>query len=146
MTVVASGPRQGLIDVVRREDTEGHRHAGIAHHVEDTVGDPITHVVEVGRATADHGTETDHGVVATARRQPTGRQRKLERTRDPGDVLIVARRAAPGQLGERALEQPHADQVVEARDHEGETLAGRIRRCLVDPHPSSPVAPTVPRT
>ena len=82
--------REGLVDRVRRENTEADGHIAALHKVAQAVRHAFADVVEVRRAAADHGAEGDKGV-------------------DP----VISNRLEDMQLSNITNERKHARKAVE---------------------------------
>src|SRR5579875_3941814 len=82
----------------------------------------------MGRRTADHGSQTEDGVISRRSREPLCDDRDLERAWYPGHIDILLPNAVPDQAIHGAGEEPGGDKLVEPRDHDRKTepLANQV--------------------
>ena len=88
-----------LLDGVRRQYAERHRHAGVLRDARESAGALAGDVVEMRRRALDHGAERDDRVVALAERQLARDERQVERAGRAHDLdLLVARAVSPQRV------------------------------------------------
>ena len=90
VSCLCAGTFDGLFDVLCSNDAEHYRNACREGNLSDAFGNLIADVVVVAGSSADHCTQTDHGIVLAAFSHLGGDERDLKRTRDPCymDVLF----------------------------------------------------------
>ncbi len=82
VTVLASGPFQGLVDGIGGENPKENRDLPLESGLGDSPSCRFGYEFEVWGLAADHGAETDDGIVITASRQHPCGLGNLERARN----------------------------------------------------------------
>src|SRR5439155_26154717 len=95
--VLATGAIDGLVERLGREHAEDDRYTRIPGGLRDPSSGFARDELEVCRLTADHGTQTDHGIIGAARREPSSDERDLERPGGPRDVDVFLPHAVFGK-------------------------------------------------
>jgi hypothetical protein len=134
--VLAAGAVQGLLEGVGGHEAEAGRNSGREPDGADAAARLPGDVVEVGGVPADDDAEADDHVDRAGRGQLAGGDGDLEAPRHPDDGHVLVGAAVAGEGVERGGEQPRADQVVEAGDHDAAAHAAGVERALEDPHPA----------
>ena len=118
--------RQGLVQVLGRENTEYHRQL----HVElDTLyarSALASYEVEVRRLAAEHRPETNDGVVAAGRGHCHRCERQFERSWHPGNGSVCRGDTAAIELGQRAGEEQTGHVPVEPAAGHGDPQPGPV--------------------